>query len=342
MARVVFLLALIGCAHAPSVPSSPPTPPFTAAAIAHAGVGSPGAMSDGPRAAVDAALAVLEAGGDPLDAAVAGVVVMEDDPRFNAGTGSHIRLDGMSVQMDAAVMGSDGRYGAVAVIEHVKNPVRVARQVADTPHRLLAGEGATRFARAMGHAPHDPTTDEERATARKLMERLRTNDPSLPEAWKRFDWRKAWNFPRSLAESGLGGTDTVGVLVRATDGHYAGALSTGGWTILMYGRVGDVPVHGAGLFAGPHGAAAATGNGERIIDAHLARETHRVLAEGKGAREAARAAVAAMGGKEVGIIVVSARELAAEASRDMAWAAREAGSTVWLGPSPAAPPASPK
>src|SRR5690606_8317829 len=80
--------------------------PAPAAAIAHGGVGSPPERSDGCREAVDAALAVLEAGGDPLDAAVAGVVVLEDDPRFNAGTGSRVRIDGETVQMDAAVMRS--------------------------------------------------------------------------------------------------------------------------------------------------------------------------------------------------------------------------------------------
>ena len=78
-----------------------------AAAIAHGGVGTPAEHSDGCRAAVDRALAVLAANGDPLDAAVAGVVVLEDDPRFNAGTGSIVRLDG-TVQMDASVMDSAG------------------------------------------------------------------------------------------------------------------------------------------------------------------------------------------------------------------------------------------
>src|SRR5687767_14358316 len=159
---------LLACAH--TRPSAPR--PMRAAAIAHGGVGSGPELSDGPRAAVDAALAVLEAGGDPLDAAVAGVVVMEDDPRFNAGTGSKVRLDGKTVQMDAAVMDSGGRFGAVAVIEDVKNPVLVARAVAETPHRLIAGDGAQRFARALGHGPHDPTTPGAVEQSRKLRKRL--------------------------------------------------------------------------------------------------------------------------------------------------------------------------
>jgi isoaspartyl peptidase/L-asparaginase-like protein (Ntn-hydrolase superfamily) len=118
--------------------------------IAHGGVGSPPGEVDGCRAAVDAALRVIEAGGDPVEAAVVGVTVMEDDQRFNAGTGSIVRIDGETVQMDAAVMTSEGRFGAVAGVEEVKNPVRVAQAVLRTPHLLLAGDGATRFARAEG------------------------------------------------------------------------------------------------------------------------------------------------------------------------------------------------
>src|SRR5580692_4598132 len=146
---------------APTSASSalPPTP-WKAGAIAHGGVGSPPEWSDGCRLAVDAAMKVVEAGGDPVDAAVAGVVVMEDDPRFNAGTGARVRLDGKSIQMDASVMRSDGKFGAVAGIERVKNPVRVARAVMDSPHLLLQGDGATRFARTLGMPDYDPTTPE--------------------------------------------------------------------------------------------------------------------------------------------------------------------------------------
>jgi beta-aspartyl-peptidase (threonine type) len=308
-----------------------------AAAIAHAGVGSGPELSDGPRAAVDAALAVLEAGGDPLDAAVAGVVLLEDDPRFNAGTGSKVRLDGETVQMDAAVMDSAGRYGAVAVIEDVKNPVLVARAVADTPHRLIAGPGAQRFARALGHPPHDPTTPAALEQARTLRRRLIEKDPTLPEAWRRFDWRRTWNFERSLRESGMDpGSDTVGVAVRAADGRFAAALSTGGWTILMSGRVGDVPIPGAGLHAGPAGAVAATGSGERIMDAGLAREVHRWLAEGASAEDAARRGAKLLEGHGIGLIVLSREGLAAASDKPMAWAAREIDSPRWIGPPPRA------
>ncbi len=311
----------------------------TDGAIAHAGVGSPPGLSDGPRKAVDAALAALEAGADPLDAAVAGAVVLEDDPRFNAGTGSRVRIDGATVQMDASLMRSDGKFAAVAAIERVRNPIRVARAVMDTPHLFLAGEGATAFARTLGMPDYDPATDAAREKTRKIQQQLRERHPDLPDAWETFDYRKHWNFTRTLKEAGLDpGSDTIGVVVRTKDGRFAGALSTGGTSITLRGRVGDVPIYGAGLWAGPSGACAATGEGERIIEAALAREVHAWLASGKSAREAAGLAVAEIQKKkaDIGIIVAGPRDLAAAASQPMAWAARESGSSEWLGPAPEA------
>jgi isoaspartyl peptidase/L-asparaginase-like protein (Ntn-hydrolase superfamily) len=316
-----------------------------AAAIAHGGVGSPPKEADGCRAAVDAALRALEGGADPVDAAVAGVVVLEDDPRFNAGTGSRVRIDGHTVQMDASVMSSEGRFGAVAGVEGVKNPVKVARAVMETPHILLAGDGATRFARTLGMEPWDPVTPASREKTRETQRKLLAGDPSLPAAWTNFDWRARWNFERSIADAGLAGpaeggpsgdagasSDTVGVAVRGADGRFGVALSTGGTSITLRGRVGDVPILGAGLYAGPHGAAAATGTGERIVEAGLARAVHEWLADGATAEAAAKRAVDMLRGKDIGIIVISPNDMAASADRDMAWAAREAGSSTWHGP----------
>jgi beta-aspartyl-peptidase (threonine type) len=319
-----------------------PPLPWTAAAIAHGGVGSPPSLSDGCQRAVDAALRVVESGGDPVDAAVAGVVVLEDDPRFNAGTGSRVRLDGQTVQMDAAVMRSDGRFGAVAAIEDVRNPVLVARAVMDTPHRLIVGDGATRFARTLGMPAYDPKTPEMRAQARELQKSLLRGDPSLPKEWLAFDWRSRWNYALPLEEAGLSnplsaapvdaGHDTVGVAVRTKDGRFGAALSTGGTSITLRGRVGDVPVLGAGMFAGDHGAAAATGIGERIVDAGLSRKVHEWLAAGARATDAAKRAIKEAGGEDIGIIVIDPSAMAAAADRHMAWAGRESGSTKWVGP----------
>jgi isoaspartyl peptidase/L-asparaginase-like protein (Ntn-hydrolase superfamily) len=327
-----------------SARSSSPEPriatPWTPAAIAHGGVGSPPERSDGCRKAVDAALAALAAGAEPIDAAVAGVVVLEDDPRFNAGTGSRVRIDGSTVQMDASVMRSDGRFGAVAVIEQVKNPVRVARALLETPHLVLAGEGATAFARTLGMEVYDPATEEMREATRAIQEQLRKADPSLPEDWRSFDWRRHWNFERTLAEAGLdAGSDTVGVALRSADGRFAVALSSGGTSITLRGRVGDVPIYGAGLYAGEHGAAAATGSGERIIEQSLSRRVHEWLEAGASPEQAAERAVEGIRGRgAIGLIVIGPRRLAAAADRPMAWAAREAGATAYQGPPGSEPP----
>jgi isoaspartyl peptidase/L-asparaginase-like protein (Ntn-hydrolase superfamily) len=329
-----------------SAPSEPARGNGRAAAIAHGGVGTPPKDADGCRAAVDAALRALEAGAEPVDAAVAGVVVLEDDPRFNAGTGSRLRIDGATVQMDASVMTSEGKFGAVAAIEGVKNPVKVARAVTETPHLVLAGDGATRFARTLGMPAWDPITPESRAKTREVQRKLLAGDPSLPRAWATFDWRARWNFERSLEDAGLAATpkgaigdagsssDTVGVAVRGADGRFGVALSTGGTSITLRGRVGDVPILGAGLYAGKHGAAAATGTGERIMEAGLARAVHDWLAAGSTAEAAAKRAADMLRGQDIGIIVVSVNGMAAAADRDMAWAAREAGSSTWHGPVP--------
>jgi isoaspartyl peptidase/L-asparaginase-like protein (Ntn-hydrolase superfamily) len=303
------------------------------AAVAHGGVGTPAADWDGCQLAVDAALVALAAGADPLDAAVAGTVLLEDDPRFNAGTGSVVRLDG-SVQMDASAMDSDGRFGAVAAVERVRNPVKVARAVVDTPHLLLAGDGACQLARVLGLGDYDPATEEQRAATEKIKLRLRGRAVDLPPFWRGPAWRRLWNYAQPPDHLGLGEEhgDTVGVVVRAADGRFAAALSTGGTALMLRGRVGDVPVFGAGLYAGPHGAAAATGIGERIVERLLAHTVRGWLGSGVPAQEAADRAVAHVGtGAPIGIVIVTAGDLAAAADRPMAWAGREAGGP-WLGP----------
>lgn len=349
------VVSLMGCGadapvshalHAPAMTTKAPLPalPYRPAAIAHAGAGSPPANADGCRKAVDAALALLEKGADPIDAAVAGVMVLEDDLRFNAGTGSRVRIDGETVQMDASVMRSDGRFAAIAAIEGVKNPVQVARAVLDTPHLLLVGDGATRFARTLGFANYDPATPEMKKKAASLQDALRRKDASLPEAWKTFDWRARWNFARSIQDAGMNadadkqpvnpGSDTVGVSVRAADGRFATALSTGGTSITLRGRVGDVPIYGAGLFASPYGASAATGTGERIIEAALGREVNAWLEAGVSPEEAAARAVALVKEKkgDIGIIVVGPTSMAGAAGEPMAWAGRVLGESGYMGP----------
>lgn len=218
--------------------------------VAHGGAGSPNEHSDGPQAAADAA--ARQAGDGRTDAALRaaleGGIVLEDDPRFNAGTGATMRIDG-TIQMDAILAASDGRIGSVAGIERVRNPLRVARLVIDSPHVMLAGDGATAFARKSGFPVYDPTTEEARTRHREAMERLRKG--SLLENEGR--WK------------GFGMYGTIGVVVRGPDLGFAVASSTGGTPLMLRGRVGDTPIFGAGVMCGPVGAVAATGDGEEVI-----------------------------------------------------------------------------
>jgi L-asparaginase/beta-aspartyl-peptidase (threonine type) len=275
------------------------------AAVTHGGAGSPRSRMDGTDHAAQKALAELKAGSDALDGALAGVVVMEDDPRFNAGTGANIRLDGKTIQMDAACMdGETGGFGAVAAIERVKNPVLVARKVMDTPHILIVGEGATRFARAMGFPDFDPTCAENKARFERVQTILKGGDPRQLEAWKRYDWKKGWNFPTPLKEA-LGSPDTVGCVTRDAKGRFAAAISTGGTTITFYGRVGDVPMYGAGIYAGPKGAVACTGNGEDIVKHLVAKTTYDLLAKGFSAQKAINRALAAFPSQiDLGLVAI--------------------------------------
>src|SRR5689334_24604554 len=159
------------------------------AILTHGGAASPHAHSDGCVKAAEAARAELEKGGDALAAALAATVMLEDDPRFNAGTGSNLRLDGELIEMDAAVMASDARFGAVGCIQRVKNPVLVAAKVMETPHLMLVGEGATAFARRHGFEDFDPTTEGARSKFARAMADLRgrgTGDYSDDAApWRR-------------------------------------------------------------------------------------------------------------------------------------------------------------
>jgi L-asparaginase/beta-aspartyl-peptidase (threonine type) len=185
--------------------------------LSHGGVGGPREHSDGCERACDAGVNVLRAGGSALDAAIAATVVLEDDPRLNAGTGSNYRLDGRTIQMDAAAMDDTLRFGAVAAIERVKNPVLVAREVMDTPHMILAGEGATAFARALGFADHDPASERARRRYAEVRSYFAGTRERWP-AWREADPEEWWNFPaadHATLKALAGPSDTVGAVAAA-------------------------------------------------------------------------------------------------------------------------------
>ena len=199
------------------------------------------------RAGVRAAAAVghrmLEDGASAVDAVVATVRVLEDDPEFNAGTGSALTREG-TVETDASVMdGATQRCGAVAAVPDLGNAIALARAVMDAnEHVILAGAEAWRFAREVGIAPAPPGS--------LVTERART---------------------RLAALTGIASGGTVGCVARDRAGNFAAATSTGGTAGKRLGRVGDSPIPGAGTWADARCAISATGDGEAILRTALAR-----------------------------------------------------------------------
>lgn len=218
--------------------------------LAHGGAGAPNEHSDGPVAACEHSAKFL-IDGQPdaaLRAVIEAAVILENDVRFNAGTGANYRLDG-SLQMDAILATSDGRIGSVAAIERVRNPIRVARLVMDSPHVMLCGDGATQFAHHRGIADDPPLTDKAQQRLEAALKRLKTGEVRPTEQ----KWR------------GKNMHGTIGAVARAGDGTFAVSCSTGGTSMMLRGRVGDSPIYGAGIMCGPAGTVCATGDGEEII-----------------------------------------------------------------------------
>jgi isoaspartyl peptidase/L-asparaginase-like protein (Ntn-hydrolase superfamily) len=206
---------------------------------------------------------VLERGGTALEAVVASCVALEDHEHFNAGTGSRMRLNGW-IEMDAALMDSEGNFGAVAAIQSVKNPILVARKVMETPHFIIAGMGAIEFARRCGFEPFNPCTKETQKIYEKLMKRMNSGKlRAYEEKWKEFRWH-----------------DTIGAVALDRHGNFAAGNSTGGIPLMLPGRVGDSPIPGAGLWAGGLGAIATTGVGEEILRQMTAKTVYDLLVQG--------------------------------------------------------------
>ena len=243
---------------------------MTIALIVHGGAGSwrPGSDADaiyGTTAAVVAGRKILEAGGSALDAAVAAAVVLEDNPIFNAGTGAVLNFDGF-VEFDACVMLSDAaQIGAVSGLQRVKNPILVARQVMEqTDHVMLTGNGATRFARVMGHADYNPITTARYADWQDKKAKL---DIAVGADGKGA--MKIRNFLQSHPEYAGG---TIGAVAIDARGVLCACTSTGGVTMKLVGRVGDTPLPGCGTYASKFAAASATGTGEYVIRALATRQ----------------------------------------------------------------------
>jgi beta-aspartyl-peptidase (threonine type) len=238
-------------------------------------------------AALDAGAKVLAAGGSALDAVEAAVVVLEDDPHFNAGRGAVFTYNGTN-ELDASSMdGRDRSAGAATGLSHVRNPVRLARAVMEkSPHVFLSGAGAEEFARGQDIELVDPDWF------------------ATPERWRQLQELKAKNLGWFDVDLKYG---TVGAVARDREGHLAAATSTGGLTGKRWGRIGDSPVIGAGTYADDRACAvSATGAGEFFIRAGVAHEIcARMRLLGEDAQTAAEAVIAEVGvlGGDGGVIV---------------------------------------
>ncbi len=229
------------------------------------------------RAALDHALdvgaEVLANGGSSLDAVEAVIHVLEDDPLFNAGRGAVFTADGR-IEHDAAIMdGTTLNAGAVAGLTRTRHPISAARAVMEkSPHVFLIGAGAETFARDQGLEEVDPSyffTERRWQGLVRQLEREGLPVPARPEGAPAPGAMALIAPP--LDEKKFG---TVGVVALDREGRLAAGTSTGGMSGKRWGRVGDVPVIGAGTYASnAEGCAvSATGSGEYFIRATVARD----------------------------------------------------------------------
>lgn len=187
---------------------------------------------------------IIRNGGTAVDAAEQGVRITEADPTGRSvGIGGLPDRDG-NVTLDACIMDSQGNAGSVCFLQDILHPVSVARKVMDdTPHVMLAGEGARRFALDSGFKKVNLLT---------------------PEAKK--DWEKWLENAQYKPIINIENHDTIGLLAMDRNGDLSGACTTSGLAYKLHGRVGDSPIIGAGLFVDNEiGAATATGLGELVM-----------------------------------------------------------------------------
>ncbi len=256
----------------------------------------------------DAGYAVLAQGGTALDAVVATIVIMEDSPLFNAGKGAVLNADG-ACELDASIMdGATQAAGAIAGVQHIKNPITLARDVmTKSPHVMLAGPGAEQFARSLGYemVPNDYFKTDMR---RKQLERARTEELAGRKVGAALEERLQYDDVGDLLRVNRHKYGTVGCVALDQAGNMAAGTSTGGMTNKKFGRVGDSPIIGAGTYANNATCAvSATGWGEFFIRVGVARDIAAQM-EYRGAplaaaAEATLAKVAALKG-DGGVIAI--------------------------------------
>jgi len=213
---------------------------------------------------------ILSKNGTALDAVENGVMLVEADPtERSVGYGGRPDRDGF-VTLDACIMDHEQNIGSVACLEHIMHPISVARAVMEkTPHVMLVGDGALKFALSQGFKKENLLT------------------PESEMEWK--EWLKTSKY-KPIAN--IENHDTIGMIALDAQDNLSGACTTSGMAFKMHGRVGDSPIIGAGLFVDNEiGAATATGHGEeviRIAGCHLVVE---LMRQGRTPEEACKEAV---------------------------------------------------
>ena len=233
-------------------------------------------------AAVTKAVEVMRGGGGTMDAVIAGVNIVEDDPNdTSVGYGGLPNEDGV-VELDSSVMDgpSGNNAGAVASLRNIKNPSKVARLVMErTDHVLLVGEGALRFARAHGFQEENLLTERARQIWLRWKENISDTDDWLPPA---EGYSAAMGYPAERP------TGTINCLAVNENGDISGVTTTSGLAYKIPGRVGDSPIIGAGLYVDNEvGGAGSTGRGEEAIKFCGSFHTVMQMALGKSPGEAA-------------------------------------------------------
>jgi beta-aspartyl-peptidase (threonine type) len=213
----------------------------------------------GIRRALEAGLKILSSGGSATDAVESSIVILEDDPTFDAGFGAHLNTDGR-VQLDAIIMdGTTLKAGSVAAVERIRNPIRLARQVLEhSEHMMIVAAGAEKFAVEHGIAlcaPEDLIHERERVAWARCLEDSHAAEHHVGH------------------ESG-----TVGAVALDQHGHLVAGTSTGGTCCKLPGRVGDSPLIGCGCYADAEaGGVSCTGHGEGIMKIVMAKKATDLL-----------------------------------------------------------------
>jgi len=234
--------------------------------------------------AVEAGWRILRNGGSALDAVEASIREIEDDfSNRSVGLGGYPNVAGF-VELDAAIMdGSTLRAGSVAAVRNVRNPISLARKIMEnTPHIMIAGEGAVKLAKVFGLYVEKVSLHPE---ARAEWERrLKASLSASPEAGSVDFWLK-------MAAEGRYNHDTIGCVAIDDGRNIVAGCSTSGYAFKLAGRVGDSPIIGAGLYANGFGGAAATGLGENIMIHNVSRMVVDFMEQGSSASEAAEKTV---------------------------------------------------